>query len=144
MLCDRRVRYHGGTALPKSMLTRERNRWHGFKRKRQKRSSQTKGHRAVLRLSEGPFLAIAVLATYMRVTHLYVRARCVSVCARDQERELLMLPAPAIRVSAPVRNIGRRVRDPHLRVGHESEQSVNFKHRKWEFPITTKVRAANF
>ena len=41
-----------------------------------------------------------------------------------------MLQAP---VSAPYRNMGTQL----------WEQSINFKHRKWEFLITAKVLAAN-
>ena len=61
------------------------------------------------------------------------------VCACGQERELFMLPAP----SAPDRNIYKQLWDSLLCVDDEAEQSIDFKHRKWEFPTTAKVRAAN-
>ena len=66
------------------------------------------------------------------------------MCARDRERELLMLPAPRVRVGAPDRNIDKRLWDSSLRVDNKAEQSIDFKRRKWGFPITTKVRDANF
>ena len=73
---------------------------------------------------------------------MYVLYVCVvCVCARGQEREFIMLLASSIRVSAPDRNMGKQLWDslPH----DEAGQSIDFKHRKWEFPITVKVRAVN-
>ena len=34
--------------------------------------------------------------------------------------------------------------DLNLRVNVQAEQAINFKHRKWGFPITVKVRAASY
>ena len=39
--------------------------------------------------------------------------------------------------------MGKGLRDSRLRVDDEAEQSIDFKHRKWEFPIMAKVRAPN-
>ena len=41
------------------------------------------------------------------------------------------------------RNMGKQLWDLSLCVDDEGHQSIDFKHRKWEFPITAKVRAAN-
>ncbi len=66
---------------------------------------------------------------------------CVCVCVCGQEHELLMLPAPPVRVSAPDRNMGKQLWDLRLRIDDDAGQSIDFKHRKWEFPITAKVGA---
>ena len=69
---------------------------------------------------------------------------CVCVCACGRERELSMLPTHihTVRISAPDRNMGEQPWDSILRVDDEAEQSIDFKHRKCEFPIAAKVRAA--
>ena len=72
------------------------------------------------------------------------------VCACGQERALLLLPAPPVRVSAPDRSVVKRQWDSRLRVDDEVEQSIDFplsikyKHRKWEYSIAAKVRTANY
>ena len=80
-----------------------------------------------------------VMAAYLRV------CVCVCVCVCGKERELIMLYLPAlpVRANAPDRNMGKRLWDTRLLVDDEVEQPINFKHRKWAFPITAKVRAAN-
>ena len=40
-------------------------------------------------------------------------------------------------------NMGKQLWNTLLRVDDEAEQSIVFKHRKWEIPITAKVCAAN-
>ena len=45
-----------------------------------------------------------------------------------------------IRVAKGCTHMGKRLWDSRLRVDDEAEQSIDFKHRKWEFPITAKVR----
>ena len=60
-----------------------------------------------------------------------------------QERELIMLPAPSVRISAPDRNMGKRLWDSSLRVDNKAEQSIDFKRRKWEAAIAAKVRAVD-
>ena len=63
---------------------------------------------------------------------------------------MLLLPPPSVRVSALDRSVVKRLWDSRLHVDDEVEQSIDFplsikyKHRKWEFPITAKVRAANY
>ena len=47
------------------------------------------------------------------------------------------------RVSVSDLNMDKQSRDSRLRVYDEAEQSIGFKHRKWEFPITAKVHAAH-
>ena len=54
-----------------------------------------------------------------------------------------MLSATPVRASAPDRGIGKQLWDSRVRVDNEAKQLIDFKHRKWEFPITTKVRDAN-
>ena len=61
--------------------------------------------------------------------------------ACDQERELL--PPPPVRASGLDRNMGKQLWEPRLRADDEAEQSIDFKHRKWEFPVTTKVRTVD-
>ena len=39
--------------------------------------------------------------------------------------------------------MGKQLWDSRLRVDDEAEQSIDFKHRKWEFPIAAKVRDVN-
>ena len=78
------------------------------------------------------------LATYKRVA--YPR---VCVCGQERELPIVQLPARPFRVNAPDRNMDKQMWDSRLRVDDEAEQSINSKHRKWAFPITTKVRAAN-
>ena len=39
--------------------------------------------------------------------------------------------------------MGKKLWDSRLRVDDEAEQLIHFKHHKWEFPITAKVRAVN-
>ena len=70
---------------------------------------------------------------------------CVCVCARarGQEREFLMLSALAVRASAPDGNMDKQLWDSRKKADDEAEHSIDFKHRKWEFTITAKVRAAN-
>ena len=63
----------------------------------------------------------------------------VSTCVCGQERELIMLSARPVRVGAPDRNMGKQLWHSRLRVDDEAEQLIDFKHRKWEFPIMTKV-----
>ena len=63
------------------------------------------------------------------------------VRTRGQERELIMLAGPPVRASAPDHNMGKQL---CLRMQDETEQSIDFKHRKCEFPITAKVRATNY
>ena len=58
-------------------------------------------------------------------------------------RELFILQLPPVRSSASQRNMVKGLWDSRLRVDNEAEQSIDFKHRKWEFPITAKVGAAN-
>ena len=60
-----------------------------------------------------------------------------------QERKLLMMPSLSIRVSAPDRNMGKQLWDSSLHVADEAEQSIGFKHLKWEFPIAVNACAAN-
>ena len=50
-----------------------------------------------------------------------------------------MLPAPI----APDHNMGKQLLYSRLHADGEAGQSIDFKHRKCEFSITTKVRAAN-
>ena len=52
-----------------------------------------------------------------------------------------MLLVPPGRGSAPGRNMDKQLWDSRLRVDNEAEQLLDFKHSKWEFPITAKVRA---
>ena len=72
---------------------------------------------------------------------------CVRVLC-GHARELLMLPPPLVRVKPKpyygITGMDKQMWDPRLRVDDEAEQSIDFKHRKWEFPLTTKVRAANY
>ena len=75
---------------------------------------------------------------------MYSTLTAVTVCVRTvgvygQERELLMLPAPLVRSSAPDHNMCKQLWDSRLRVDDEAEQSIDFECCKWEFPITAKV-----
>ena len=63
------------------------------------------------------------------------------MCTRGQECGFIMLLASSIRVSAPGRNMGKQLWDSRLH--DEAGQSVDFKHRNWEFTIMAKVHAAN-
>ena len=56
---------------------------------------------------------------------------------------MLIRPAPSVRVGAPDHNIAKRLWDSPPRVDDEAEQATDFEYRKWEFPITTKARAAD-
>ena len=76
------------------------------------------------------------MATYMRVTYVRVRA-----CG--QECELPMLPGTPICASALDRNLDKQRWDSHLLVDNEAQQSIQFKHREWEFSSTTKVLAVD-
>ena len=51
-----------------------------------------------------------------------------------------MLPGAPFCVSASGRNMSKQLWES---VDDEAEQRIDSMHRKWEFPITTKVRAAN-
>ena len=64
------------------------------------------------------------------------------VCVYGQEHELLTLARP-VRVSDPDCDMDKQLWESHLSVEDEAEQSIDFKHCKWGFPITAKVRAAN-
>ena len=68
---------------------------------------------------------------------------CVCVCVCGQKRELLMPPAPRVRIGAPDRNMDKRLWDSSLRVDNKAEQSIDFNRRKWEAAITAKVRAVD-
>ena len=92
--CDQCDHYYVRTAKPKCV------------QRRPNYSLETKGTSRSSPLIRRSFLSIAILATYMRVTYLYMCLCAVCLCVCDQERELLMRPAPPIRGSAPVRNIG--------------------------------------
>ena len=54
-----------------------------------------------------------------------------------------MLPPSTVCVSAPDPNMGKEPWDSRLRVDDEAKQSIDFKDRKWEFPITAKVRTVD-
>ena len=77
-------------------------------------------------------LAIDALAS--RVQFIYV---CVRVWPGGR------VASTSIRDSVRDRNMDKQLWDSRLRVDGEAEQLIDFKHRKWKFPITTKVRAAN-
>ena len=64
-------------------------------------------------------------------------------CVCGQELEFLVLPALPVCASAPDHNMIKQLWDARLRVHDEAEKLIDFKHHKREFPITTKVRAAN-
>ena len=61
----------------------------------------------------------------------------------SQDRELLMLPSLPVRVSVPEHNMDKQLWDSRLCIDDEAEQSINFKHRKWEFRIAAKVRTVD-
>ena len=79
------------------------------------------------------------------IVTLVTNTRIGDPCGR--ERELLILPATPVRVSAPDRSMGKRLWDSKLRADDQAKQSIDFKHRKWEFPISAtcsaKVLVAN-
>ena len=66
-----------------------------------------------------------------------------NACRGDGE---ILVPCYQPPTSTPVpqtANMGKQLWNALLRVDDEAEQSIGFKHRKWKFPITAKVRAAN-
>ena len=73
-----------------------------------------------------------VLATYTRVASVCV---CVCVCVSG---------ARVAHVRVPARNMNKQLWDSSLRVHNEAAQPIDFKNRKWKFPIMVKVRVANF
>ena len=71
------------------------------------------------------------------IVTLVTNTRIGDPCGR--ERELLILPATPVRISAPDRKMGKQLWNSSTRVNEEAERSITFKHRKWKFPITAKV-----
>ena len=81
-------------------------------------------------------LAIVALATHESYTRVaYVQYVCSGA------RVAHATSPPRRRQCRP--NMIRQLWGLSLCVDDERHQSIDFKHRKWEFPITAKVRAAN-
>ena len=66
---------------------------------------------------------------------------CVFACG--QECELLMLPGTPVFASAPDCKMDKQLWDVNLLVDDEVQQPTDFKHRKWEFTVTTKVQTVD-
>ena len=61
-----------------------------------------------------------------------------------QERELtIMLPDTTVSFNAPRRNMDKPLWQLSLCVDDGAELTIDYKHSKWEFPITAKVHAAS-